>query len=76
MSTPRYLRDALRVIKDAGGLVVDMKHGKHLKIRVDFGQGVKMLVCSLSPSDSRAICNFKRDVARAKQGGYDGTRPV
>lgn len=66
MSTLKTLREVKACVESLGGRLLDHRYSKHLKVRVDFGHGPRLIVVSISPSDGRAMANIKRDILRAK----------
>lgn len=68
MSTGRFVREIRRAVSEAGGVLVGLTTGKHLKVTIDFGCGPRTVTCSLSPSDVNAIKNVRRDIDKIKNG--------
>lgn len=54
---------AMRVL-DHHGLNYEVKHGKHVKIVVDYEGRRQILVCGGTTSDIRALMNFYHSVKR------------
>jgi hypothetical protein len=54
---------AKRVL-DHHGLTYEVKHGKHVKIVVDYEGRRQILVCGGTTSDNRAILNFYHSLKR------------
>lgn len=63
MSLKTDVRQYLRVL-EAEGAEVSLTRGNHWRVRLENGE---LVFCSLTPSDRRALANFKAQVKRARR---------
>ncbi len=67
MSLKKWKKEIKKVFSDEGCKIDDISQSKnHLKIRSELPLGRKIIfVTGITPSDRRAIANFRSDVRRA-----------
>ena len=76
--TARRLRDLVAIIKAEGGSIVEVRFlgSGHYRIKYQIGGRTLATVAPYSPSDHRALKNFRADLRRSirAEGGNDARR--
>lgn len=65
-------KELLRAAEARGWTVDQNSGGKHLKLR---RPGCRVVVCSRTPSDHRALKNIAADLRRAEKAGTNDRQP-